>query len=167
MNARSCNLPLLRLLLGFLVRPLSSIILFLLFSRGYTFNSIMIRTTTSRITQTRITQTRITLTRITQTRMSQQLASSFTALRSSSGSGAFSQQAEQISTTIQDDIDVKTFESVDRWYVFSDLHASSNTIKQTVRTLERLNELVMENEGMNGNKNGIIFLGGERADCSF
>ena len=99
--------------------------------------------------------------------MSQRLASSFTALRSNSDSGAFSQQAEQISTTIQDDIDVKTFESVDRWYVFSDLHASSNTIKQTVRTLERLNELVMENEGMNGNKNGIIFLGGERADCSF
>ncbi|GMH99124.1 hypothetical protein TrVE_jg1623 [Triparma verrucosa] len=91
--------------------------------------------------------------------MSQRLASSFTALRSNSDSGAFSQQAEQISTTIQDDIDVKTFESVDRWYVFSDLHASSNTIKQTVRTLERLNELVMENEGMNGNKNGIIFLG--------
>ena len=103
--------------------------------------------------------------------MSQRLASSFTALHSRSGSGAFSQQAEQqaeqISTTIQDDIDVKTFESVNRWYVFSDLHASSNTIKQTVRTLERLNELVMENEGMNGNKNGIIFLGGERADCSF
>ncbi|GMH74142.1 hypothetical protein TL16_g10779 [Triparma laevis f. inornata] len=49
------------------------------------------------------------------------------------------------------------YESVENWFVFSDLHASTSTIPQTVETLNVLINKVRSYEG--GRNNGVLFLG--------